>query len=69
MRQTVRVATLAAALAVAAPAVGASADNAGGGTIMAFSQISRICDFSETDYNGPSGMARPIGPFDRTVPR
>jgi hypothetical protein len=60
MRQTVRVAAMAAALAVAAPAVGeASADNTGGGTIMAFSQISRICDFSEVNYRGPWGMGRP----------
>lgn len=28
---------------------------------MAFSQISRRCDFSETDYNGPTGVARPLG--------
>ena len=59
MGQTVRAAALAAALAVAAPAVGASADDTGGGTIMAFSQISRICDFSEVNYRGPWGMGRP----------
>jgi len=58
MRQTLRVVALAAALAVAAPAAAASAE--GGGTIMAFSQISRICDFSEINYRGPWGMGRPI---------
>jgi hypothetical protein len=67
MRQTLRVAVLASALAVAAPAAGASADGdgggasgGGGGTIMAFSQISRICDFSEINYRGPWGVGRPI---------
>jgi len=67
MRQTLRVVALAAALAVAAPAAGASADGdgsggasgGGGGTIMAFSQISRICDFSEINYRGPWGVGRP----------
>ena len=59
MGQTVKVAALAAALAVAAPAVGASADGTGGGTVMAFSQLSRICDFSEVNYIGPTGMGRP----------
>jgi hypothetical protein len=33
----------------------------GGGTVLAFSQMLRRCDFSETDYNGPTGFARPTG--------
>jgi hypothetical protein len=69
MRLTTRSVTLAAALVVAAPPVAAFADgtgsagaSAGGGvTVMAFSQILRNCDFSETNYNGPTGVARPLG--------
>jgi hypothetical protein len=66
MRHATRIATLAAALVVAAPPATALADgptggaSSGGGTQMAFSQISRICDFSETNYLGPTGMGRPI---------
>lgn len=32
---------------------------AGGGTFVPFAQTLRRCDFSETDYNGPTGYARP----------
>ena len=28
---------------------------------MAFSQMLRRCDFTETDYNGPTGVGRPLG--------
>ena len=54
---------MAAALTVAAPvgptqAAGlATAENAG--TFLPFTQALRRCDFSETDYNGPTGYARP----------
>lgn len=69
MRQTTRILTLAAAMALAAPPAAALADGTGGagvaagagGTVLPFSQILRRCDFSETDYNGPTGMARPLG--------
>jgi hypothetical protein len=69
MRQTTRVLTLAATLALAAPPAVAVADgtsDAGvaagaGGTVLPFSQILRRCDFSETDYNGPTGYGRPLG--------
>lgn len=69
MRQTTRILTLAAAMALATPPAAALADGTGdagvaagaGGTVLPFSQISRRCDFSETDYNGPTGYASPIG--------
>ncbi len=67
MRQTARIATLAAALVCVAPPSAAFADGptdgtsgGAGGTQMAFSQISRICDFSETNYNGPTSWGRPF---------
>lgn len=56
---------MAAALAVAAPvgptviAGDASADMADGGTFMPFAQVLRRCDFSESDWDGPTGYARP----------
>ena len=28
---------------------------------MAFSQMLRRCDFTETNYNGPTGFGRPLG--------
>jgi hypothetical protein len=66
MRQTTRILALAAAMVVASPPAGALADGSGttgsgggGGTIIALSQISRICDFSEINYRGPWGMGRP----------
>ncbi|HEX2214916.1 MAG TPA: hypothetical protein VHH12_15975 [Mycobacterium sp.] len=34
---------------------------ASGGTFMPFAQVLRRCDFSETDFNGPTGYARPTG--------
>jgi hypothetical protein len=68
MRATTRLITLAAALAVAAPlapglagtaAADGIKDNSGGGTFAPFAQVSRRCDYSETDFNGPTGYARP----------
>ncbi|WP_099042544.1 hypothetical protein [Mycobacterium neglectum] len=69
MRQTTRILALATAMALAAPPAAALADgtdaagvaSGAGGTVLPFSQIMRRCDFSETDYNGPSGMGRPLG--------
>jgi hypothetical protein len=69
MRQTTRILTLAMAMVLAAPPAGALADGTGtggvagggGGTVLPFSQILRRCDFSETDYNGPTGMSRAMG--------
>ena len=69
MRQTTRILTLAAVMALVAPPAAALADGTGdagvaagaGGTVLPFSQISRRCDFSETDYNGPTGTAAPMG--------
>jgi len=71
MRQTTRILTLAAAMLFAAPpsvaladgvgSGGTGASGGGGGTVMPFSQLLRRCDFSETDYNGPTGMGRPLG--------
>lgn len=69
MRQTTRILTLAAAMALTAPPAAALADGAGttgassgrGGTVLPFSQILRRCDFSETNYNGATGYARSMG--------
>jgi hypothetical protein len=69
MRQTTRILTLATAMVLAVPPASALADGVGttgasgpgGGTVLPFSQILRRCDFSETDYNGPTGYARPLG--------
>ncbi len=70
MRQTTRILTLATAMVLAAPPAGALADGVGGGggvsgggggTVLPFSQMLRRCDFSETEYNGPTGMGRPLG--------
>jgi hypothetical protein len=69
MRQTTRILAVAASMVLAAPPAAAFADGVGdagvasgaGGTVLPFSQIMRRCDFSETDYNGPSGMGRPLG--------
>jgi len=56
--------TLAAATVVAAPLAATFAPGAGeasaGSTLLPLSQILRRCDFSETNYNGPTGYARPI---------
>lgn len=68
MGQTRRILMLATTMVLAAPAV-AQADGVGttgassgtGGTVLPFAQILRRCDFSETDYNGPTGMARVTG--------
>lgn len=65
MRATTRLLALGAALTVTAPvgptlAAGeASADGAEGGTFVPFGQVLRRCDFSESDWNGPTGFARP----------
>ncbi len=69
MGQTTRILALAAAMAMAAPPAGALADgvsttgvsSGGGGTVLPFSQMLRRCDFSETDYNGPTGYGRATG--------
>ncbi len=69
MRHTTRILTLTAAMALATPPAAALADGSGdagvtagsGGTVLPFSQILRRCDFSETDYNGPTGYGRPLG--------
>lgn len=69
MRQATRAAALTAALIMAASPATAYADgvgaagaaSGGGGTILPFAQMLRRCDFSETDYNGPTGMARTTG--------
>ena len=61
MRRSIRVLTLAGAVAAAAPlgltsnAAIAGADDS---TFIPMNQVSRRCDFSETDYNGPTGYAR-----------
>ena len=65
MRRTTRFLAVAAALTVAAPvgptltAQEAAADLADGGTFAPFAQVLRRCDFSESDWNGPTGYARP----------
>lgn len=68
MRQTTRILTLATALVLVAPPGAALADgtdtgvsSGAGGTVLPFAQILRRCDFSETDYNGPTGSARGAG--------
>ncbi|MCV7038383.1 hypothetical protein BST36_29925 [Mycolicibacterium moriokaense] len=69
MGQTRRILMLATALVLAAPPAVAHADGVGttgaaaatGGTVLPFSQLLRRCDYSETDYNGPSGNARVTG--------
>ncbi|BBY83503.1 hypothetical protein MPUL_46610 [Mycolicibacterium pulveris] len=55
---------VAAAAVVAAPLApaltnGVGAAGASDNTFMPFSQILRRCDFSETDYNSPTGQGRP----------
>ncbi len=62
MRMSTRLLTTTAAVAVAAPlaisgAAPASAENPG--TFLPFAQILRNCDYSETNFNGPTGMSRP----------
>ncbi len=64
MGQMKRVVTMAAAVVVAAPLAPALTNGAGTATasdsaFMPFSQILRRCDFSETDFNGPTGQGRP----------
>ena len=62
MRQTTRMVIFTAALALAAPPAPALADGSGGGaTILPFAQMSRNCDFSQTNYNGPTGVAAVTG--------
>ncbi|MGV0794925.1 hypothetical protein [Mycolicibacterium sp. XJ1819] len=67
MAQTRRFVILAAAVGLAAPLAPVIGDGAGtagasnGGTTIAFSQMLRRCDFSETDFNGPTGFARTLG--------
>ncbi|MGE2692979.1 hypothetical protein [Mycolicibacterium pulveris] len=64
MRKVTRVVMMAAAAVVAAPlapalTTGAGTAGASAGTFMPFSQVLRRCDFSETNYNGPTGQGRP----------
>ncbi|MFC3777122.1 hypothetical protein [Mycolicibacterium holsaticum] len=64
MRKLTRVVIMAAAAVVAAPLApaltyGAGTAGAADGVFMPFSQVLRRCDFSETDYNGPTGQGRP----------
>ncbi|MDT5015431.1 MAG: hypothetical protein QOD39_1591 [Mycobacterium sp.] len=71
MRQTTRFVTYVAAFAVAAPlaaAIGNSAGTAGAAnnTVLPFAQMLRRCDFSETDFNGPTGMGRVFGVMTST---
>lgn len=59
MRRSIRLMASAAALTTAAPlglltAGIASAND----TFVPMNQVSRRCDYSETDYNGPTGYAR-----------
>jgi hypothetical protein len=69
MRQATRVLTLAVALVLVAPPAAALADGVGGagaasgsgGTVLPFAGVLRRCDFSKTQFNGPSGMARTMG--------
>ncbi|MGV0850339.1 hypothetical protein [Mycolicibacterium phlei] len=50
--------TLTAALVVAAPLAPAGTA-AAQSTFMVFTQLMRRCDFSETDFNGPTGVGQP----------
>ena len=65
MRRTTQLLAVAATLAVAVPvgptlaAGDAAADTADGGTFAPFAQWLRRCDFSKTDFNGPTGNGRP----------
>ncbi|MGV0717562.1 hypothetical protein ABQE93_19370, partial [Mycolicibacterium sp. XJ662] len=64
MRKLTRVVTMATAAVVAAPltpalTTGAGTAGASDSTFMPFSQVLRRCDFSETNYNGPTGQGRP----------
>ncbi|BBY42414.1 hypothetical protein BST21_12570 [Mycolicibacterium celeriflavum] len=68
MRRSIRLMTLAAAVAVAAPlGLANSTGSAGadgpvgavrGGTFVPLNQVLRRCDFSATEFNGPTGYAR-----------
>jgi hypothetical protein len=71
MRRSTRM-TLAAAVTVAgllgpmagadtASADGVGGSDGGGGTFVPFAQSLRRCDFSTTDFNSPTGYARPQG--------
>ncbi|KUI06408.1 hypothetical protein AU190_00415 [Mycolicibacterium acapulense] len=59
MRRSIRLMASAAALTTAAPlgllTAGIAAAN---DTFVPMNQVSRRCDFSETDYNGPTGYGR-----------
>ncbi|RAV11652.1 hypothetical protein DQP55_13570 [Mycolicibacterium sp. GF69] len=60
MRRSIQLMTLVAAVAAAAPLglTGASIAGADDGTFSPMNQVLRRCDFSETDFNGPTGYAR-----------
>ena len=62
--QTMRAITVAAALLMLAPPGAAVADGdtgTGGGTVLPFAQVMRRCDYSETEFNGPTGSAMVTG--------
>jgi hypothetical protein len=61
MRRSIRVLTLTAAVAAAAPSglIGSTGTaEADDGTFIPMNQVLLRCDFTETDYNGPTGYAR-----------
>lgn len=61
MRRSIRLMTLTAVVAAAGPLGFASSTGvakADGGTFVPMNQTLRRCDFSETDFNGPTGYAR-----------
>ncbi|SEH77551.1 hypothetical protein SAMN04489835_3986 [Mycolicibacterium rutilum] len=69
MRRQTRLMGLAAAVAVLAPLAPVTAGTAAGqagGTFVPFNQVLRRCDFSETDFNGPTGYARATAVVHRT---
>jgi hypothetical protein len=61
MRRTTRLMTVGAVAVVAATLTPAAGEAAAGSTLLPFSQKLRRCDFSDTDYNGPTGFARTTG--------
>lgn len=61
MRRSIRLITVNAAVAAAAPVGligGTGTAGADDGTLVPMNQVLRRCDYSETDFNGPTGNAR-----------
>lgn len=60
MRRSIRLMTMTAAAVTAAPLglLTSTATATAADTLVPMNQVSRRCDFSETDYNGPTGYAR-----------